>query len=57
MTSNLNKAIKMFEQASVLSSEEKSLIDSIWSLILVNSNPYTVEGFDFAKLIICSAFL
>ena len=28
--SNLNKAIKMIEQASVLSDEEQSLIDSAW---------------------------
>ena len=55
--SNLNKAIKMIEQASVLSGEEKSLIDSVWSLILVKSNQYTVEGFDLPKLMICSAFL
>ena len=34
--SNLNKAIKMIKQAYVLSGEEKSLIDSVWSLILVN---------------------
>ena len=44
MTSNLNKAIKMIEQASVL------LIDSVWSLILVKSNQYTVEGFDLAEI-------
>ena len=55
--SNLNKAIKMIEQASVLSGEEKSLIDSVWSLILVNSNQYTVEGLVLPKLMICSAFL
>ena len=48
--SNLNKAIKPIEQASVLSGEEKSLIDSVWSLILVKSNQYTVEGFDFAEI-------
>ena len=34
--SNLNKAIKMIEQSSVLSSEEQSLIDRVWSLIVVN---------------------
>ena len=48
--SNLNKAIKQIEPASVLSVEEKSLIDSVWSLILVKSNQYTVEGFDFAEI-------
>ena len=32
---------------SNLSGEEKSLIDRVWSLILVKSNQYTVEGFDF----------
>ena len=47
---NLNKAIKMIEQASVLSSEEQSLIDSVWSLILVKYNQYTVEGFDFSEI-------
>ena len=31
--SNLNKAIKQIEQASVLSGEEQSLIDRVWSLI------------------------
>ena len=40
----------MIEQASVLSGEEKSFIDSVWSLILVKSNKYTVEGFDFAEI-------
>ena len=29
---------------------ENSLIDSVWSLILVKSNQYTVEGFDFAEI-------
>ena len=48
--SNLNKAIKQIEQASVLSDEEKYLIDSVWSLILVKSNQYTVEGFDFVEI-------
>ena len=47
---NLNKAIKMIEQASVLSGEDKSFIDSVWSLILVKSKQYTVEGFDFAEI-------
>ena len=48
--SNLNKALKMIEQASVMSGEGKSLIDSVWSLILVKSNQYTVVGFDFAEI-------
>ena len=47
---NLNKAINMIEQASVLSGEEKYFIDSVWSLILVKSNQYTVEGFDFVEI-------
>ena len=55
--SNLNKAIKQIEQASVLSGEEQSLIDSVWSLILVNSNQYTVEGFDFAEINYMLGFL
>ena len=48
--SNLNKAIKMIEQVSVLSSEEKSLIDRVWPPILVQSNQYTFEGFDFDEI-------
>ena len=47
---NLNKAIKQIEQASVLSGEEQSLMDRVWSLILVQSNQYTVEGFDFDEI-------
>ena len=45
---NLNTTNKQIEQASVLSGEEQSLIDRVWSLILVKSNQYTVEGFDFS---------
>ena len=55
--SNVNKAIKMIEQSSVLSGEEKSLIDSVWSLILVKSNQYTVERFDFAEINYMLCFL
>ena len=47
----------MIEQASVLSGEEKSLIDSVWSLILVKSNQYTVEGFNFAEINYMLCFL
>ena len=47
---NLNKVIKPIEQAPVLSSEEQTLIDSVWSLILGKSNQYTVEGFDFPEI-------
>ena len=45
--SNLNKAINQIEQVYVMSGEDKSLIDRVWSLILVKSNQYTVESFDF----------
>ena len=48
--SNLNKAIKQIEQATVLSDEEQSLIDRERSLILVQSNQYSVEGFDFDEI-------
>ena len=48
--SNLNEAIKQIEQASVLSGEQQSLIDIVWSLILVKSNQYTVKGVDFAEI-------
>ena len=52
---NLNKAIKQIEHASVLYSEEQSLIDMVWSLILVESKKFSVEGFDFVKIndIVC----
>ena len=48
--SSLNKAIKQIEQVYVMSGEEKSFIDRVWSLILVKSNKYTVESFDFAEI-------
>ena len=47
----------MIEQVSVLSDEEKSFIDNVWSLILVKSNQYTVEGFDFAEINYMLCFL
>ena len=52
--SNLNKATKQIEQASILSGEEQSLIDRVWSLILVKSNQYTVELFDMLCLLVTS---
>ena len=55
--SNSNKAVKQIEQASVLSGEEKSLIDSEWSLILVKSNQYTVEDYEFAEINYMLCFL
>ena len=55
--SNLNKAIKQIEQVYVMSGEEKSLIDRVWSLILVKSNQYTVEGFDFDEINYMLCFL
>ena len=42
--------LKQIEQASVLSGEQQSLIDIVWSLILVKSNQYTVEWVDFAEI-------
>ena len=33
-----------------MSGEEKTLIDSVWSLILVKSNQYRVEGLDFDEI-------
>ena len=55
--SYVNKAIKQIEQASVWSSEDQSLIGSVWSLILVKSNQYTVEVFDIIILLIYDFFL
>ena len=34
----------------VIRGEKKSLIDRVWSFILVKSNQYTVEGFDFDEI-------
>ena len=48
--SNLNKASRQIEQVYVMSSEDKSLIARVWSLILLKSNQYTVEGFDFDEI-------
>ena len=33
-----------------MSGEYKSLIDSVWSLILIKYNQYTDEGFDFDEI-------
>ena len=33
-----------------MSGEDTLLIDRVWSLILVKSNQYTVEGFDFDEI-------
>ena len=49
--------IKQLEQVYVMSGEGKSLIGRVWSLILVKSNQYTVEGLISIKLIICSVLL
>ena len=48
--SNLHKSIKQIEQASVLIGEEQSLVDRVWSLILVKSIQYTIEGYDFDEI-------
>ena len=55
--SNLNKAIKQIEQAVVLNGEEQSLIDSLWSLILVNLINIQLKVLIFPKLLICYAFM
>ena len=46
---DLNKSIKQIEQVSLLGGEEQSLIDRVWSLILVKSN-HTIEGFYFTQI-------
>ena len=48
--SNLNKAIKSVDQGTVLSREEQSVSDRVWSLILVTSNQFAVECFNFVKI-------
>ena len=50
--SNLNKAIEQIEQAAVLSSEEQSLIDMEWSLILVKSNQFDFVIINYICLLV-----
>ena len=37
----------------IMNNKEQSLIDRVWSPILVQSNQYTVEGFDQLITVVC----
>ena len=46
----LNDNIKKIKLSTVISDEEQLIINNIWSLILVKSNQYYVEGFDGSEI-------
>ena len=46
----LNDNIKKMKLSTVISDEEELIINNIWSLILVKSNQYYVQGFDGSEI-------
>ena len=46
----LNDNIKKIKLSTVISDEEQLIINNIWSLILVKSNQYYVQGFDISEI-------
>ena len=42
----LNDNIKKIKLSTVISDDEQLIINNIWSLLLVKSNQYSVQGFD-----------
>ena len=46
----LNDNIKKIKLSTVISDEEQLIINNIWSLILVKSNQYYVQGFDGSEI-------
>ena len=46
----LNDNIKKIKLSTVISDEEQLIINNIWSLILLKSNQYSVEGFDVSEI-------
>ena len=46
----LNDNIKKIKLSTVISDEEQLIINNIWSLILVKSNQYYVQGFDVSEI-------
>ena len=46
----LNDNIKKIKLSTVISDEEQLIINNIWSLILVKSNQYYVQGFDVNEI-------
>ena len=46
----LNDIIEKIKLSTVISGDEHLIINSIWSLILVKSNQYYVQGFDVSEI-------
>ena len=46
----LNDNIKKIKLSTVIRDEEQLIINNIWSLILVKSNQYYVQGFDGSEI-------
>ena len=46
----LNDNIKKIKLLTVISDEEQLIINNIWSLILVKSNQYYVQGFNISEI-------
>ena len=46
----LNDNIKKIKLSTVISDEEQLIINNIWSLLLVKSNQYSVQGFDVSEI-------
>ena len=46
----LNDNIKKMKLSTVISDEEQLIINNIWSLILVKSDQYYVQGFDVSEI-------
>ena len=45
-----NDNIKKIKLSTVISDEEQLIINNIWSLILVKSNQYDMQGFDGSEI-------
>ena len=46
----LNDNIKKIKFSTVISDNEQLIINNIWSLLLVKSNQYYVQGFDVSEI-------
>ena len=53
----LKNNIRNIQLSTVITDDDQSIIDHIWSLILVKSNHYSVEGFDLGEINDIIAFL
>ena len=46
----LNDNIKIIKLSTVISDEEQLIINNIWSLLLVKSSQYFVQGFNVSEI-------